>query len=320
MDHARGLRGEGADGDRPRANLFFASREVALEAERLVGGAGERGERRLREPGAGEHLRPVGRIELGDLRFELGANGNDFGAGLRGCGPHGLHERAIAGEVALIDVGHVENRLGREQAEFLDGLPLGLVERERAQRLFLTQPREALFHRFDLELRLLVGALRRPLRLRQKIVEVLDVGEHEFDLDRLHVRHGVHRAGHVDHVGVLEAADDLENRVDLADVGEELVAETFALARPLHNPGDVDELERGGDHFLWRDVFRDPLEPVVGHAHHPFVGLDRAKRIVRALGGLRLREGVEKSALADVRQSDDACFHESGDAPRFRFE
>ena len=45
-------------------------------------------------------------------------------------------------------------------------------------------------------------------------------------------------------VGVLEAADDLDDRVDFADVGEELVAEPFALARALHQAGDVDELDR----------------------------------------------------------------------------
>ncbi|MFM9010596.1 MAG: GTPase, partial [Planctomycetota bacterium] len=37
--------------------------------------------------------------------------------------------------------------------------------------------------------------------------------------------------------------------VDIADVGKKLVAEPLALARALHDPRDVDELEGGRDHL-----------------------------------------------------------------------
>jgi hypothetical protein len=55
-------------------------------------------------------------------------------------------------------------------------------------------------------------------------------------------------------VVVLKTADDLDDGVDFADVGEELVAEPLARARALDQAGDVDELEDGGDDFL---RFRD---------------------------------------------------------------
>ena len=44
-------------------------------------------------------------------------------------------------------------------------------------------------------------------------------------------------------VRVLEAAHDLHDGVHLADVGEELVAQSLALARALDQAGDVDELD-----------------------------------------------------------------------------
>jgi small GTP-binding protein len=44
----------------------------------------------------------------------------------------------------------------------------------------------------------------------------------------------VDAVGDVDDVRVLEAAQHVGDRVALADVGEELVAEAFALARALH--------------------------------------------------------------------------------------
>jgi len=161
----------------------------------------------------------------------------------------------------------------------------------------------------DLRLGILVGTLRRPLRLGEEVFQVLDVGEEELELDRLHVGHRIDFSRDVDDVGILEAADDLQDRVHLADVGEELVAQALTLARPLHDSGDVHQLERRRDHLLRGNEPGDPLQAVVGHAHHPLVGLDRAEGIVGALRRLRLREGVEERALADVRQSDDACFH-----------
>ena len=168
---------------------------------------------------------------------------------------------------------------------------------------------EALFHYLDFELGILIGPLGRPFQLGQAVFQMLDVGQHQFNLDRLHVGDGVDLASHVDHVGILEAADHLQDGVDLADVREKLVAEALAFAGALHDACDVDELEGGRDHLLRWDVFRDQREPIVRHAHHSLVGLDRAEGVVRALRRLRQGERVEEGALSDVGESDDACFH-----------
>ena len=310
VDHAGGLRGRGPDRYRPRANLLLARREIALQAERLVGGPCERGERRLREPRAGKHLPPVGLVEFGDFGLELRTDWHDLRAGRGSRGADLLHEWALALEIGLVDVGHVENRLRCQEAEFLDGGPLGLIQRERAKWLFGNQVGEAFLHHLDLELGILVGPLGRPLQLGQAVFQMLDVGEHQFDLDCLHVGDRIDLARHMDHIGILEAADNLENRVDLADMRQELVAEALALAGTLHDAGDVDQLQSGGNHLLRWDVFRDQREAAVGHAHHTLVGLDRAEGVVRALRGLRHGQRVEERALADVGESDDACFHD----------
>ena len=174
---------------------------------------------------------------------------------------------------------------------------------------------QALLHHVDLELGILVGPLRRPLRLGEEVLQMLDVGKLEFEFDRLHVGDRIDLPGDMDHVGILEAADHLKDGVDLTDVGEELVAEALPFARPLHDPRNVDELQSGRNHLLRRDELRDPGQPLVGHAHHAFVGLDRAKGVVGALRRLRHRQGVEEGALADVGETDDACFHGCGENP-----
>ena len=79
-------------------------------------------------------------------------------------------------------------------------------------------------------LRLLVAAPGVLLELFLLPRDRLEVGEDELGLDRLDVAHRIERAGDVDDVLVLEAAHDLDDRVHLADVLEELVAEALALA------------------------------------------------------------------------------------------
>ena len=114
----------------------------------------------------------------------------------------------------------------------------------------------------------------------------------------------------MDDVGVLEAATDLDDGIDFADVAEELIAEPLPFAGPFDDAGDVDELDRRGDDFLRNDVFRDPLQAAVGHADDAFVGLDGTKRIVRALGRFRTGESVKERAFAHVGQPDDTGFHD----------
>ena len=93
----------------------------------------------------------------------------------------------------------------------------------------------------------------------RRFVHRLEVGEHQLGVDDLDVAHRIDRARHVEDVRVLEAAHDLHDGVHLADVGEELVAEPFALARALHQAGDVHELDGGRDDDVGLGDLREQL-------------------------------------------------------------
>ncbi len=98
----------------------------------------------------------------------------------------------------------------------------------------------------------------------------------------------------------------MRNRIDIADVRQELVAETLALRSARHESRDVDELHgRGHDLLRMHDV-RELLQARIRHRHDTHVGVDRAERIVLSRD-LRSGEGVEQCRLADVRQTDDAA-------------
>ena len=66
------------------------------------------------------------------------------------------------------------------------------------------------------------------------------------------------------HAALAVAADDVADRVGLADRAEEPVAEALALRGPLDQPGDVVELDRHRDQLRAADRRADLRESLVG--------------------------------------------------------
>ena len=93
-------------------------------------------------------------------------------------------------------------------------------------------------------------------------------------------------------VVVVKAAHDVRDGVAFADVGEELVAEAFALARTGHKTGDVDEFHGGGHDALGRDDFGELFKTRIGHFHDAHIGFDRAKREICRLR-LRITQTIK---------------------------
>ena len=164
--------------------------------------------------------------------------------------------------------------------------------------------------------RLGLGTERR-LRLRLLadlvivLLQLLHVRKDELRLDDLRIPDRIDRRGlvaallDVDDVVVLEAPDDVQDRVALADVREELVAEALALRRTLHEARDVRELHGRADHLRALRHLREHVKPLVDDLHDRTVRLDRAERIVLRRRLLLLRERIEQGRLADVRQTYD---------------
>ena len=203
-------------------------------------------------------------------------------------------------------VGGVEHRLGGQEVEgaiggafLVGGLHTsGPACRRRARPgARVEQP--------SLQLGLGIARLGGARGLVEPLFHDGEVGEPQLDVDDLAVAGRVDRTHHVLDVGILEAADHVHDRVHLADVGEELVAEALALARALDQAGDVEELDRRGHGALGLHDPGERVEPRVGDLHDAGVRFDRGEGIVRhqrAGGGERVEEG----GLADVGKADDA--------------
>jgi hypothetical protein len=117
------------------------------------------------------------------------------------------------------------------------------------------------------------------------------------------------------HVAILETAQHMGDGVDLADIGEELVAEPLALGRALHEARDIDEGHPRGDDLLRLRDLGQLVEPRVGHRDLAHIGLDRAEGEIRRLRRRRARQRVEQRGFAHVRQTDDPDLEAHGAFP-----
>ncbi|MFL6117549.1 MAG: GTPase, partial [Catenulispora sp.] len=138
--------------------------------------------------------------------------GNQFLANIRETDAIVHVVRAHTDESVVHPEGRVGDRDGADRAPGLQRLDLG------------TQPGL-------LGDRRPVAAARGADHALVAALGLLEVGVDELGLDRLDVAQRIDRALGVDHVGVVMRAHHVDDRVGLADVGEELVPQALALAR-----------------------------------------------------------------------------------------
>ena len=190
----------------------------------------------------------------------------------------------IGVELVLADVDDGEHRSRRQQEVGSEELLLlaaepGAVERAAVRERVVGPPqRGELVAERAVELGL-------PLGLGETLLDGLEVGERQLELDDAQVLQRIGRAGHV---VVDERPQHEHDGVDLTDVGEEAVAEPLALARTLDEPADVDDLDGGVHDVAAPRHLGEPVEALVGHLGDADVGVLGGER-VRAQRGPRRR-------------------------------
>ncbi len=224
-----------------------------------------------------EELVAVGVVELRDLFLDRRADRHDFRAFAARALAHAVEIRIVL-EAVFRDVGDVHQRLEREQEQIAHQRFLFVVEAEAARRLAFVETGRELLQNRHLRHRFLVVRLGRTLDAVQRLVDGVEIGQRQLGIDRFDVGDRIDLAGHVHDVGVLEAAHDVSDRVDFADVREELVAEPLALRRARDEAGDVDELDRRRNDFLRLHDVGERLQARIGHRHDADVRIDRAER------------------------------------------
>ena len=211
-------------------------------------------------------------------------------------------------KTAFPHIGHVHRLFCSDQTQRSQQDKLLFVKIERTYRLGFIQYGLALLQHRNQFRRFLVGAGTGGLGEFGKMAfDRREIGQREFGVDGLNVRQRIDFAGDVDNVFIFETAHDMRNRISLANVGEELVAETFALGRTCDQPRDVDEFHDRRHHLFRLDDDRQRSQAWVRHFDDADIGLDGAERVVFRRD-TRLGQRIEQGGFADIGQADDAAF------------
>lgn len=117
------------------------------------------------------------------------------------------------------------------------------------------------------------GASETLLQGLELLLCPLNVLQTKLGLDDLHVSDGVDFTLDVDNLGVVEAADDLEDTVDSANVRQESVAETSTGRCTSGQTGNVNAGEERCDFRLGLVGLTQPVEALIGDGDTRFLRL-----------------------------------------------
>ena len=206
-------------------------------------------------------------------------------------------EQLVAGTNHAIQTRLVEPHVGQERIAILvlkvgQLLLDGCTDRHDLCAFDRGALADLLEQRVFLETILLVVGLGRALDLVQRLLDGLKISQGQLGIDRIDIGDRIDLVGDMDNVGMLEAAHDMRNRVDLTDMREEFVAKALALGSAGNQTGDIDELHRGRDGLLRLDDFRQCAEARIRHRHNADVRINRAERKVRR-SNTRLGQRIE---------------------------
>ena len=240
VDHPGGLRRGGPALDRPGARLLRPGGEKRRQAQRREADPGQDVKPRLLLSHGLQQLQRLVRRQLDQLGLRLGVEEDRFGR--RDERPQLIRQRGVR-DLVRVDVEGIEERLGGHEVQIAQRL--GSKPRpEHGAPGF--ENRASLLDRLD-DGRLVLLDAGLLLQPGQGPVDGLEIGEDQLGVHRLDVVPGRDLAVDVDDIRILEHADYLADRVCLADVRQELVAQSGAFARALDEPGYVDERHRGGN-------------------------------------------------------------------------
>ena len=107
----------------------------------------------------------------------------------------------------------------------------------------------------------------------------------------------------MDEIDVLKATYNLYDSICLADIREELVAQTSTFGCALYESCNINKLNGCGDDSFGLAHFGKYSQTRVGDFYHAHVGVDGAEGVVGRFGLAGTRNGVEQGGFTNIRET-----------------
>ena len=140
--------------------------------------------------------------------------------------------------------------------------------------------------------------------LLQPVFNGIEIGQDQLHGHDLAVPVRIDAAVHMDDILVLKTADHMDDRIDLPDMPEKLVAEPLPLARPLDQTRDIDKFHLGRDLLFGRDHLREHIQTRIRHRHHADIRFNGAERIILGINPGR-RQCIKNGRFSNIWQADN---------------
>ena len=242
VNDAGTLRGFPALVVRPCLYFHFTGGDKGFQIQKLVCRLDEAVHTRLFQSHfLQEHLAVFVGFQFGDVGFGLGSYYQDFGVLVLYRLTYLLYVLVACGSTCFVYVAYVHHRFRREQEQVMRYfLFVFRFELYRACRFALLQ---CLFvaHQYIIGLFscFVTSGLCLLLYALDTAFDGFQVFQLEFGINDFLVAYRIYRTVYVGHVFIIEATQHVDDGICFADVRQELVAQSFALAGTLHQSGDV---------------------------------------------------------------------------------
>jgi hypothetical protein len=104
----------------------------------------------------------------------------------------------------------------------------------------------------------------------------------------------------VDDVVVYKTTDNVNNRVNFADIGEEFIAKAFPFAGAFNEARNVDKFNGSWNDAICLRDFSEWFKPCVWHLNNTYIWVDGTERVVSRFCLSGASERVEKRTLPHV--------------------
>ena len=313
MNYTSGLWCRHAGFKRPSTSFLLTGGEVCAQPQQSVCRLDQALQTTFTDPQSLKVISSLVVPQLNQLCLHLCRNPNGFRTLVGRQVDHFGAVSVSLCQIFFTHIGGIDDRLGGQQAKGLDHQCLLLAQLNRTGRTTVLQHGLNPLQGRIFLLRFLAGA-HLLLQSLSSLLDLRQIRQTELQIDHLCITGRSNGTGHMDDVVILKAADHMNNRIHLADVGQELVSETFSLACSLHQSGDIDEFHPCGNGVEAAAELGELIKALIRYGHRADVRLDGAERKV---GGLRLSVGhqsVEQGGLAHIGQADNSGFEHGAES------